>query len=220
MIVIYAAPWRAEIKYLDFSVSFQIVTCLLAWILAAKIFILLLWPFSWLLFLFFYPQCSWQDQLLTLFSILCSLAVMVSSHSFSTKTINGMFLMTPPTDNASIPALLSIVVITIMSGQHTPVEHLTWKNSAKVKRMLDSWVTNQLDCQPHLTASKRWCDTVRKCLIGMLCWDFGHEVEQDLFLLFYLDSLGVAFLHKFILTSETSCTWIHQIVHLMSFPCF
>ena len=53
MIVIYAAPWRAEIKYLDFSVSFQIVTCLLAWILAAKIFIFLLWPFSWLLFLFF-----------------------------------------------------------------------------------------------------------------------------------------------------------------------
>ena len=156
-----------------------------------------------------------QNKSLTLFSILCSLAVIVSYLTASaTTTINGISLVPPHRANASILALPPNVVITTLSYQHIPVKCLAWGNSAKENRMLVPWVTNQLDCQPSHTASKRRCDTVRKCLAGMLCLGFGHELGQDLFFLFYLYSLGEAFLHKYILTSETSCTWIHQTVHL------
>ena len=162
-----------------------------------------------------YVPSSEQNKSLTFFSILCSLAVIVSYLIASNTTISSISLMPPHTANASVLALSSNVVITTLVHWHSPVKCLVWKNSAKENRMLITWVTKQLDCQLSHIASKRWCDIVRKCLADMLCLGFGHELEQD----FFLYSLGETFLHKFILTSETACTWIRQTVHLISFSC-
>lgn len=52
---LHAALWGVELKYLDFSVS-------LAWILAIEVFILLIWPFCWLLLLLLYPKCRCLSQ--------------------------------------------------------------------------------------------------------------------------------------------------------------
>lgn len=166
-----------------------------------------------------YVPSSGRNKSLTFFSILCSLAIIVSYLIASNTAISSISLMPPHTANASLLALSSNVVITTLVHRHSPVKCLFWKNSAKENRMLVTWVTKQLDCHFSHIASKRWCDIVRKCLADMLCLGFGHELEQDLFFFFFLYSLGETFLHKFILTSETACTWIRQTVHLISFSC-
>ena len=127
---------------------------------------------------------SAQNKSLTFFSILCSLAVIVSYLVASATTMSSISLMPPHTANSSLLALPSNVVITILVHWHSPVKCLVWKNSAKENRMLIIWVTNQLDCQLSHIASKRWCDIVRKCLADVLYLGFGHELEQDLFFFF------------------------------------
>lgn len=52
---------------------------------------------------------------------LSSLAIILSYLMASTTTINGLALMPPHTDNTSIVALLSTVVITTLSHQHIPI---------------------------------------------------------------------------------------------------
>lgn len=97
----------------------------------------------------FVPSPGQGKSLIFFFYIVFLSSYALLCHNSTTATINGISLMPPHTDNASTIALLSNVVITTSSDQHTPVKCLTRENSAKANRMLVPWVANQVDWKPH-----------------------------------------------------------------------